>query len=143
MNPTSLPHARFAPLPGAPATPPRPRRPPGPPAVWSWYLAYAIGLAVVYAMCLLGSIALFVIGLGSDGHDAGEMIATGAIMAVFCVPFFVATAAAPLLPKAPWAWTYHLVLIGIGMTSACCLPACIPLLIHWLKPETKAFFGRT
>jgi hypothetical protein len=32
------------------------------------------------------------------------------------------------------------VTIGLGMTSACTLPICIPLLIFWLKPETKAFF---
>lgn len=141
VNPTSLPHARFSPQPlGAPPPPPRPA---GPPAVWSWYVAYAIALAVVYAGCFLGSIALVVIGVGTDGRDAGEMIFTGAFLAVFCLPLLIATAAAPFLPKAPWAWIYHLVLIGLGMTSACCLPVCIPLLMHWMKPETKAFFGRT
>jgi hypothetical protein len=29
------------------------------------------------------------------------------------------------------------------MTSVCCIPACVPLLIYWIKPETKAYFGRT
>jgi hypothetical protein len=29
------------------------------------------------------------------------------------------------------------------MTSACFLPACIPLLIYWIKPDVKAYFGRT
>jgi hypothetical protein len=28
------------------------------------------------------------------------------------------------------------------MTSACFLPFCIPLLIFWLKPEAKHYFGR-
>ena len=46
------------------------------------------------------------------------------------------------LPKRPWGWIYGLVLIAIGMTSMCTLPATIPLLIYWLKPETKLFFGR-
>jgi hypothetical protein len=49
---------------------------------------------------------------------------------------------APFLPKQPWTWIFGIVLISMGMTSACCLPAAIPLLIYWIKPETKAFFGR-
>src|SRR5262245_22541688 len=51
--------------------------------------------------------------------------------------------AAMLLPPMPWLWTYNLVLICLGMGSACYLPICIPLLIFWLKPENKAYFGRT
>jgi len=47
-----------------------------------------------------------------------------------------------LRPK-PWVWIYDLVIICMGMTSACFLPAAIPLLIYWLKPEVKAHFGRT
>jgi hypothetical protein len=39
-------------------------------------------------------------------------------------------------------WVFGLVLICLGLSSACCLPACIPLLIFWLKPEMKAFYGR-
>jgi hypothetical protein len=35
---------------------------------------------------------------------------------------------------------YDLVLICIGMTSCCILPAAIPLLIFWLKPEAKNWF---
>jgi hypothetical protein len=33
-------------------------------------------------------------------------------------------------------------MMAIGMTSCCFLPFLIPLLIYWLKPETKAYFGR-
>jgi hypothetical protein len=33
------------------------------------------------------------------------------------------------------------VIICLGMTSACFLPVCIPLLIFWIKPETKLYFG--
>jgi hypothetical protein len=35
-----------------------------------------------------------------------------------------------------------MVLICIGMNSCCLLPASIPLLIFWIKPETKTYFGR-
>jgi hypothetical protein len=46
-----------------------------------------------------------------------------------------------ILRPRPWLWTYNLVVICVGMTSACFLPFCIPLLIFWLKPEVKAHFG--
>jgi MFS family permease len=48
-----------------------------------------------------------------------------------------------VLSPRPWLWTYALFVICLGMTSACFLPACIPLLIFWLKPETKSYFGKT
>jgi hypothetical protein len=37
-------------------------------------------------------------------------------------------------------WIYGIVLIALGMTSACFVPACIPLLIYWLKPDAKSYF---
>jgi hypothetical protein len=46
------------------------------------------------------------------------------------------------LPLRRWAWIYHIVLISIGMTSCCCLPVCIPLLIFWIKPEMQAYFDQ-
>jgi hypothetical protein len=111
------------------------------PAVWTWYLAYAIALAVVYWICVAAGIALLVF---NPAQSSGEMPTwlTGGILIGMGVPFGLAFSAAPFLPKRPWAWVYHLVAICIGMTSACCMPACIPLLIYWLKPETKAMFGK-
>jgi hypothetical protein len=38
-------------------------------------------------------------------------------------------------------WVYDLVLICMGMTSAGCIPACVPLPIFRIKPETKRCFG--
>ncbi len=62
----------------------------------------------------------------------------GAIGLGLAVPF---TMGAILKPR-PWVWIFDLVLICIGMTSPCCMPASIPLLIFWIKPETRAYFGR-
>ena len=58
-----------------------------------------------------------------------------ALMLAFLLPFF-------LKPK-PWVWTYNLVLICIGLSSACFLIVCVPLLIAWIKPHNKAWHGRT
>ncbi len=112
------------------------------PPVWSWYVAYCVTLAAMYLGCIVLGVGLLVAGAAETGPDAAEMTIVGAIMAVLCVPFLAASAAAPFLPRTPWAWTFHVVLVALGMTSACCLPACIPMLIQFLKPETKAWFGK-
>ena len=74
--------------------------------------------------------------------SAEEPIIMGVIMIILGVVFCVPYALAPFLPRKSGVWVFGLVLICIGLTSLCCLPVCIPLLIHWLKPETKAFYGR-
>jgi hypothetical protein len=125
-----------------PAAPPPgygPQMPGGPaptPPVWPWYVAYAILMAIMYLLCAGGGTVLAV------AADRDEDRIQGIIMAVIGMPLLVLYGAAPLLPKRPWAWTFHLVLIGLAATSACCTPVAIPLFIFWLKPETKAFFGK-
>ena len=53
----------------------------------------------------------------------------------------VVFAVAPFLPRRKWVWIYDLVVICLGMTSCCTLPVCIALLIFWIRPETRQFFG--
>ena len=55
--------------------------------------------------------------------------------------FAIAFALVFVFPRKHWAWIYGLVLICIGMSSCCILPAAIPLLIFWLKPEVKSWFN--
>lgn len=50
------------------------------------------------------------------------------------IPFFVA-------PR-PWVWMFVLVLICLGLTIPCTLPATVPLLLSWLRPETKRYYGK-
>ena len=111
--------------------------PPETPPVWTWYLVYAVLMALMY-VTVLG----FALVLTSTGPMRGENLVMAVVLAAVSVPFAIAFGVAPFLPKRPWAWYYHLALIALGMTSACCMLASIPLLIYWLKPETKAFFGR-
>lgn len=122
-------------LPGEP--PPGLDRPP----VLIWYQIYCGALAVVY----VAVIALLVIMLVAAARGASvkteDLIIFGAL-SLTSVPFAVFYGAAPFLPNRPWAWTYGVVAIAIGMTSACCLPACVPLLIYWMKPEVKMYFGK-
>lgn len=113
------------------------------PKIWPWYVAYCIALALVYFLLLVGGIVLvFFFDLLPPEEKIGLSFAA-VFSIVLGLVFAAAFAAGPFLPKKPWVWIYGIVLICIGMTSACCLPASIPLLIFWIKPETKIFFGRS
>lgn len=116
--------------------------PQGPP-VWKWYVAYCALMAIMYFLVVIVGVVLFAIAAGSEMNqrEAQESLVLGLIYIVLGLLFLAPYAAAPFLPRRRWAWVVGIVLIGIGMTSMCCLPAAIPLLIFWLKPENKAFFG--
>jgi hypothetical protein len=45
------------------------------------------------------------------------------------------------LPRRPWAWVYHLVLIGLGLTDPCFFLPCLFLMVFWLRAPTRTYFG--
>jgi hypothetical protein len=111
--------------------------------VWTWYVAYAVCMALLYVLTAIMG-AAYLAGAGFlvvEQADQALMGFYGIFMLGLGVIFAALYGAAPFLPKKNWAWVYHLVMICIGLTSCCCLPVCIPLLIYWLKPETKSMFG--
>jgi hypothetical protein len=114
------------------------------PGVWIWYVIYCVLMALLYLICLAVSIVLIAfadeIAAGDPEMDATECRITGAILCMVSLPLMVLFGVAPLLPKKKFAWIWGLITIAIGMTSCCCLPVSIPLLIFWIKSDTKAFF---
>ncbi|HEX5885545.1 MAG TPA: hypothetical protein VFY67_13470 [Pyrinomonadaceae bacterium] len=112
------------------------------PPVYKWFVAYCLLMALLYLATAAMGIAFMFIEPDRD-MSATEAKIMGSVMLILSLVFFVPYALAPFLPRQSWVWILGLVLICIGLTSACCLPVCIPLLIFWLKPEMKAFFGRT
>lgn len=106
-----------------------------PPGVIVWYRLYCVGMVVLYVLCILFGVYLFF------KPDDDEDSFLGIFLAVGCIPLALVYAVALFLPRQRWVWIFHLVLICGGLTSVCCLPVCIPLLIHWIKPATKAYFG--
>jgi hypothetical protein len=110
--------------------------------VFFWYKIYAVFMALLYAgVAAMGGLIL-VFGAQARGKDATDAMIAGPVYLVIGAILFVPFAVAPFLSKKPWHWIYHIVLICIGLTSCCFMPVTIPLLINWLKPETKAIFGR-
>lgn len=112
------------------------------PPVYRWFVIYCVCMALLYLVTAgMGIVFLFI----EPDQDMSEVEARvmGVMFLILGLVFFVPYALAPFLPRKSWVWILGLVLICIGLTSACCLPACVPLLIFWLKPEMKDFYGRT
>ena len=112
------------------------------PPVYKWFVVYCLLMALVYMTTAVMGI-VFMFTQPDPEMSAAEAKLMGSVFLILGLVFFVPYALAPFLPRKSWVWVFGLVLICIGLTSACCLPACIPLLIFWLKPEMKTFYGRT
>ena len=107
-----------------------------------WYRMYCGSLALLYV--LVAAFGGFMAFLRPDTREysSEETMIMGIIYALIGAVFFVVFLVALLLPAKPYNWVVGIVMIGIGMTSCCLWPAVIPLLIYWIKPETRSFFGR-
>ena len=111
------------------------------PPVYKWFIVYCVLMAVLYlGTAVMGIVFMFV--EPDREMSAAEAKIMSVVFLVVGLVFFVPFALGPFLPRKSWAWVFGLVLICIGLTSTCCLPICIPLLIYWSKPEMKAFYGR-
>ena len=115
---------------------------PATPPVYKWFVVYCVLMALLYATtAVMGIVFMFIEPVDRE-MSASEARLMGTVFLLLGMVFFVPFALAPFLPRKSWAWVFGLVLICLGLTSACCLPASIPLLIFWLKPDMKAFYGR-
>lgn len=95
---------------------------------------FALGLGVVMALGMQDpQVAM------SPGAAQAQLATLLVLLSslAFAVLFGVAT----FVPYKPWGWTIGVVALGLGLTS-CMVIFALPLLIYWLKPETKAAFGR-
>lgn len=111
------------------------------PPAHKWFVVYCLLMALLYLVtAIMGPVFIF----SEPDRDMSEAEAKimGSMLLILGLVFFVPYAIAPFLPRKSWVWVFGLVLICIGLTSLCCLPVCVPLLISWLKPEMKAFYGR-
>jgi len=94
-----------------------------------------VALSLLYLVLLILSPFLLMSG-------DGELVVYGVVLLVLGLPCLILSAIPIFLPPKPWVWVWILVLIAFGMTSFFCLPVAIPLLIFWIKPETKRYYGK-
>lgn len=111
------------------------------PPVIKWFRWYCAVLAVVYLGLAAFSLVIIVIG-PTEEMSRGEALVIGGVLLIMGLVLMGAAILPLVVRPQPWLWTYDLVIICLGMTSACFLPACIPLLIYWIRPETKSYFGK-
>lgn len=128
-----------------------------PPGVLVWYRVYCGVMCVLSFVDVVAGLALLLFrayltpaDLPADGPEPGEpslalLLSVGPVLAavfigmgllmttLFALTFF--------LPRTPWAWVYHLALIGLGLADCCLFLPCLFLMIFWLKPENRTYFG--
>lgn len=104
------------------------------PAVVIWFKIYCAVMVLIYAFSAL---VLVLMGFLGDGGLVFYLL-----LGALCAGLGIVSGLPILLPARPWVWVYGLVMIGLGMTSACLLPVCIPLLIFWIRPEVRRHYGK-
>lgn len=113
------------------------------PPVIKWFRVYCWVLCVMYLAVVAFSLVFFLADPAELRMSRSDAFGVGIGLLLAGLGLLVASLLPLTFRPRPWLWTYDLVLICLGMTSACFLPVCVPLLIFWLKPETKGYFGRT
>ncbi len=97
--------------------------------------------AALTVLIFLGFGAIWVwISLSASGGGAPKA-ASFAMAAVFVLVLGGFYGVAAAVPYKPWGWAVGLVAISLGLTG-CLAPFAIYLLVNWVRPETKAAFGR-
>ena len=103
------------------------------------YFAYCSLMAALYATCIAGGTWALFLANGDEADRIGSIFGITILIAI-SFPLCLLFAIGPFLPTKKWAWVYGLVLIAIGLTSPCCMPVSIPLLIYWIQPGFKSHF---
>ena len=134
-------------MPEMPESPELPE--PRAPGVIKWYKVYAGLLAAIYVILFLGGIVglIFAVRAPSDfwtDADMPPVLFLGYLVFLILISLVLGAAyiAAFIIPRKPWAWIYHLVLICIGLSSPCFIPISVPLMIYWLRSDAQAYYGR-
>lgn len=103
------------------------------------YRLYRITLLLAYAMFIgLGSFAFFSeLAPERGGPRMGITVALiGVVMAGLVLASF-------RIPRRPWAWNAHMVLICLGVPLIVTTPFALTLGYQWLDPTIKTYFGHT
>ena len=114
------------------------------PPVIKWFRLYAGLMAALYGLLtLIGIVVLASAGASDEDIPLMHKVILAGVFLLLCGGLTAIFAFALFAPRVPWVWVYDIVLIAIGLTSCLTIPAALPLLLYWIKPEAKAYFGRT
>jgi hypothetical protein len=114
-----------------------------PPEGVYYFRIYGGFMTVLSALATLVGLVMMFMPLfvrSATGTDPGTWL-VGLVYGGVGIAFFVPWVIALFGDRKPWVHTLGTVMIALGMTQLCCLPIQIPLLIAWLKPETKRWYS--
>lgn len=115
---------------------------PEPPPVIFWFKIYCGVLCLLYLV--FAAVAVIFFFVKSEDLEVPVVFTNvmAALYLVLALGLFAVCGLPLVLRPRPWVWIYDLIIIALGVTSPCLLPACIPLIIFWSKPETRSYFGK-
>jgi hypothetical protein len=102
----------------------------------------AVFVLITGALALLGGgmmVSPFLVR-GAPASDLGPYV-RGLLYGGLGLSCFVPTLIALFGGRRPWVHTLGTVVIGVAMFNLCCIPVLIPLLVVWLKVETRRWYG--
>jgi hypothetical protein len=110
-----------------------------------YFRVYAVIVSVLFGLVTLLGGGLLVAPVFLDRStklDAGVGLLVagvfyGCVGLAHVVPALIALCAG----RRPWVHIVGIVLLGLGMFNVCCIPVTIPLLIAWMKPATRQWYG--
>ena len=115
------------------------------PAIVAWARAFAGVVALVNLFTAITSAFMLVVAVSQPHsmHDPAVAIRSFVIMGFLGTALTIAGTKAFFRAneRTPATYTTFLVLMAGTTVSCFCLPAALPLLFLWLKPEVKAWFG--
>lgn len=114
------------------------------PPVVLWYGRYCQAAVALFTVAALYGVRIGAHRVelaGRWGVDAEVVVVFGVLWAVTLLFLAFVHYAALRTPRSPWAWKIHAVVLGIGLTTLVLWPAALPLLVYWLKPATREYFG--
>ena len=111
------------------------------PQVMIWQKIYLGFMVALYIAVAIMGIALFVFAneIAADDPDLSpnEMQIAGVIYGIMGVALAVLFGLGFVFSKGNGGWIFNTVLIALGLTSCCCWPATIPLLIYWVQQREQ------
>lgn len=111
------------------------------PSAVTYYRIYAGVLAVIYAALVIAGIGMLVASPSMSGKDQLEFIVYGVVFVVMGVPLAIASVVSMFLPQRKWAWFMHVIMAAMGTSSCCFAPFAIFIIIKYLEPDVKRYFG--
>jgi hypothetical protein len=106
-----------------------------------WFQIYAGAMALLYLFVTVAGIGMLVLSAETSGGEQAELIINGVVCAGMGVVLGIISAASIFFPRVKWAHVTHIIILAMGMTSCCCLPFSLPILLRYNKPDVKRWFG--